>query len=270
VIYQTVHSVKRFLSVQGKGAWTPASILCIIRTSSWHVDETFMEEAMMYAIVGVFCVFLLGGYPIPRFDPTDGIVEVICPMDSACHFYESPRDSVPLCSLTRTEPYGLFPEPTWLTGAMRDEYGQLFLICVGAMQVRRQAYRHLLTGGEEAGATVYRYEVMVEEGSDSTLWLDQDDAVIRIMPWPEFLCGCLIRADLTSNAPRAAPSENVAVLGIDPSLAESWAELEAVGWHGDWLAVRPVSPATEDAAFDKGWIRWLEGDSLLVDYHLLY
>ncbi|MBD3368984.1 hypothetical protein GF402_01320 [Candidatus Fermentibacteria bacterium] len=225
---------------------------------------------MLYTLVGCFCVLMLTGYPIPRFDPKDRIVEVVCPMDSTCHFYESPRDSVPLRSLTRTEPYGLFAEPLWVTGAMRDEYGQLFLVCVGAMQVRRQAYRHLLTTEEEAGTTVYRYEVMVEEDSDSTLWLDHDDAVIRIMPWPEFLCGCLITADLTSNAPRAAPDEGASTMGIDPGLAENWAELEAVGWHCNWLAVRPVSPATEDAAFDRAWIRWVEDDSLLVDYSLMY
>ena len=217
-------------------------------------------------LIAVLGILLTGGYPFPRFEPTDLITDVICPEGSICYFYEGVLDSIPFDSLARTDPFGYFNEPEWLTGAIRDEYGQLYLLCVGAVQVEMMGYRPLLLDGEDPGRILYRLEVLADDVSGRTMWTNNDRSMLRLMTWPEFLCECFLVSDLGTNPPRSAPSDSAAAYSAAPGPAD----IECIGWHGDWLLVRPLMESPETAGFELAWIRWTKDDSLLVDYYLMY
>jgi hypothetical protein len=218
---------------------------------------------MLLKILGVL---LLGGYPFPRFEPTDRIVDVLCPDESVCYFYEGVLDSLPFDSLTRTGPFGYFNEPEWLTGGIRDEFGQFYLLCVGAVQVQGMGYRRPLIEGEDPGRTLYRLEVLADDVSGRTLWITHDRSKLRVMTWPEFLCQCFLVWDPAANPPRAMPDESAAVYPTDPGPAD----VDGIGWHEEWLLIRPPMESPEAAGFEYAWIRWTKDDSLLVDYYLMY
>ena len=211
-------------------------------------------------------VLLTGGYPFPRFEPTDRIVDVLCPEGSVCCFYESVLDSIPFDSMARTDPFGYFDEPEWLTGGIRDEFGQLYLLCVGAVQVEGMGYRPPLLEGEDPGRTLYRLEVLADEASGRTVWITHDRSRFRLMTWPEFLCECFLVSDLQANPPRDMPDDGAVAYSVAPEHAD----IDGIGWQGEWLLIRPLMESPEAAGFEYAWIRWKKDDTLLVDYYLMY
>ncbi len=217
-------------------------------------------------LLKLLAVVLFGGYTFARFEPSDRIVDVVCPDHSICYFYEEALDSLPFDSLARTDPYGYFTEPEWLTGDIRDEYGQLYLLCVGAIQIEVLGYRHILLEGEDPGRTAYRLEIFVDESSGRTQWITLDHSKLRLMTWPEFLCECILESDIETNPPRVIPNENGPVCEI----TKDYIPLEGIGWHEEWLMVRPYMDSPEAAGFETAWIRWVKDDSLMVNYWLMW
>lgn len=226
-------------------------------------DQPFGGIMILLKLLGVVIV---GGYTFARFEPSDRIVDVICPDQSICYFYEEALDSLPFDSLVRTDPFEYFTVPEWLTGDIRDEYGQLYLLCVGAIQIEMLGYRHILLEGEDPGRTAYRLEIFVDDSSGRTLWITLDHSKLRLMTWPEFLCECFLDSDLGTNPPRVIPNENGPVYEV----THDYVLLEGIGWYEEWLMVKPMMESPEAAGFETAWIRWVKDDSLLVDYHLMY
>ncbi|MBK8498679.1 MAG: hypothetical protein IPL52_07645 [Flavobacteriales bacterium] len=105
-------------------------------------------------------------------------------------------------------------------------------------------------------------EVVVNEQDGRTAWLFRQDLELRL--WHEFILGVVAVEilDPSVNPIRLKPLEHAAVLadGAD-------ALLKPLAVQGDWLMVSTNGLA--DRIVPTGWIRWRDGEKLLVDYSLL-
>ncbi|NOQ23354.1 MAG: hypothetical protein GQ565_12005 [Candidatus Aegiribacteria sp.] len=193
-------------------------------------------------------------YRFKHFNPEDMIIEAVCPSGSALPFYENLEDFIPYDSIRREEPYGSFRVPVWMTGHISDEFGLLLLCSIGTRQMDNG---------------IYRYEVIIDDVLGRTMWLNADEELIRIMSWPEFLCECFLsQINNTDNPMREEPEDAAAVIVLENIAGALLIEPNGVDWRGEWLLVESLN--TPWAPVARGWVRWTDGDSLLIDYYLMY
>ncbi|MBK9175230.1 MAG: hypothetical protein IPM46_02605 [Flavobacteriales bacterium] len=105
-------------------------------------------------------------------------------------------------------------------------------------------------------------EAEVNSTDGRTMWISRSDAGVVL--WQDFLLSVVAVEilDPSANPIRLKPLEHAAVLadGAD-------ALLKPLAVRGDWLMVSTNGLA--DRIVPTGWIRWRDGEKLLVDYSLL-
>jgi len=168
------------------------------------------------------------------------------------HFYPGPdMDRIPdpaqaLDSLVfeKGEHYiGISSAPPWFVPAhMKLDYGLLLLKVI----------------------TLSRNWVEVEVNTidGTTRWVDRQE--LGIVLWPEFIStvGTVEILDPETNPIRIKPLDHASIMadGAD-------ALLKPLAVQGDWLMVE--RSALADRIAPTGWIRWRDGERLLVRYNLL-
>lgn len=105
-------------------------------------------------------------------------------------------------------------------------------------------------------------EVVVNEHDGRTAWILRHDLELRL--WHAFLLSVVAveTLDPATNPIRIKPLDHAAILADGAN-----ALLKPLAVRGDWLLVETHQMA--DRIQPTGWIRWREGDRLLVDYSLL-
>jgi hypothetical protein len=192
---------------------------------------------------------------VDRSAPTEplGVGMVMPPLDPAQPLYVygvpdldtlpealSPQDSVTF----RTGPHyvDIATAPPWFVPkVMKLDYGLLHL--------RAKTLTH------------HWIEVIVNERTGATRWVDR--SAVTFEPWSVFLLGVVTVEvkDPATNPVRSGPD------GVAPVRARASALLRPRAVQGDWLQVDP-SPLS-DAQGPAGWIRWRDGERLLITYSLL-
>ncbi|MBP6310872.1 MAG: hypothetical protein KA408_01280 [Flavobacteriales bacterium] len=105
-------------------------------------------------------------------------------------------------------------------------------------------------------------EVEVNMLDGTTRWVDRQE--LEIVLWPEFIStvGSVEILDPVSNPIRIKPLDHASVLADGAG-----ALLNPLAVQGDWLMVGTSELA--DRIAPTGWIRWRDGERLLVRYNLL-
>ena len=108
--------------------------------------------------------------------------------------------------------------------------------------------------------------------ADGSYWVARSPAVVYL-PWATFLVDRVTgfdRLDPVANPLRAAPSVAAGVVPFPPQEGEGWECLAVREVKGDWARVeRSELCWREEMPPLDGWIRWREGDRLLIDYGLV-
>jgi hypothetical protein len=104
-------------------------------------------------------------------------------------------------------------------------------------------------------------EVVVNRETGQTRWVDRQ--AVEFFEWPDFLLKAVAveALDPEANPIRSGPDESTPILSSAP------ADLRPVAVRGSWLQVSTAGLA--DRIVPTGWIRWRDGDRLLVSYSLL-
>ena len=112
------------------------------------------------------------------------------------------------------------------------------------------------------------YEVVVDEETGRTLWLRAHPAV-TYKPWAEYLVEEVTGFDrLDRTTPlRTAPRADAAAVPYEPPEPYGWDCLAVAEAQGEWVRVRR-SGLCYDAEPVDGWLRWRDGDDLLISYGL--
>jgi hypothetical protein len=114
-------------------------------------------------------------------------------------------------------------------------------------------------------------EVIVNDSSERprsfprTAWVAREAVTFR--PWTEFLLEVfsIEPRDPSTNPLRSGPGEEFPVIAPGAESGESGFRVLAV--EGSWARVE-AEDANETAQL-RGWIRWRDGDRLIVFYYLL-
>lgn len=104
-------------------------------------------------------------------------------------------------------------------------------------------------------------EVVVNQQTGETRWVSRQ--AVDFQPWPDFLLN-VVAVEVPNpdiNPIRARPFEAASVV------AKTTALLQPLAVQGEWLQVGPSMLG--DEAAPKGWIRWTDGERLLLVYSLL-
>ena len=111
-------------------------------------------------------------------------------------------------------------------------------------------------------------EVVVDEASGRTLWL-RDGPAVTYKPWARYLVEDVTgfdRLDPARNPVRAEPHPGAPVVAGG---AEPWGCVAAAEVRGEWVRTRRSDLCPPDAAgAPDGWVRWRDGDRLLIAYGL--
>ena len=119
--------------------------------------------------------------------------------------------------------------------------------------------------------------VVVHEETGRTLWLRTGGAV-AFMPWEAFLTERVTivqREDAEANPVRTAPeadakrAELPEIIAGEDWIGDCWVPAEV---RGDWVRVQPSDLCRAnwtEPAEPLGWIRWREGDRLLITWGLI-
>lgn len=107
----------------------------------------------------------------------------------------------------------------------------------------------------------YWVEVIINITNGHTVFLDRE--AIEYLSWPDFFLNVFSveRLDDEKNPVRARPMDTGSVLASGPNIS-----LSVISVHGDWLEVSTNGLA--DRMPPYGYIRWRDGDKLLVTYSL--
>lgn len=105
-------------------------------------------------------------------------------------------------------------------------------------------------------------EVIVNNANGQTAWVNRQD--VGYKEWGTFLTEVVAVEiiDVDKNPIRIKPQDNASILAQVPG-----AQLRPIAVKGDWLLVSTVGLA--DRIVPTGWIRWRQGDILLIFYSLL-
>ncbi len=200
------------------------------------------------------CYHDAGFYTFEQFHPEDLLIEAVCTAGFTLPFYENLDDSIPCDSIRREEAFPSFNLPVWMAGHITDGYERLVL---------RSIATRLMDNGN------YRYEVIIDGALDRTMWVEDDEDLLRVMSWPEFLCTCLLSPiNTTDNPLREEPDDNAAVIVPEGIQYGQLINPSGVDWRGEWLLVESLNAPWEPV--EQGWVRWTDGDSLLIYYYLFY
>lgn len=113
-------------------------------------------------------------------------------------------------------------------------------------------------------------EVVVDVESGRTLWMRTHPAVVY-KPWAQYLVEDVTgfdRLNAETNPLRASPGPDAP--GIPYASQDGWDCLAVAEVRGDWLRVRRSDLCySEDVPPVDGWIRWRDGETLLISYGLI-
>ena len=109
--------------------------------------------------------------------------------------------------------------------------------------------------------------------ADGPYWVDRSGAV-AYLPWETFLVERvtgLDRLDPNANPLRASPDSTAEALPFTPPSEDGWECLAIREVRGVWARVEWSALCVGDEEMPPldGWIRWREGDRLLIDYGLV-
>lgn len=120
-------------------------------------------------------------------------------------------------------------------------------------------------------ATDDAYEVVVDGETGRTLWIRRQPAV-EYKPWARYLVENvtgLSRLSPASNPLRAFPDAAAPVVPYSGSEAKGWDCLAVAEVRGEWARVRLSDLCAFGGAEPvDGWVRWRDGDDLLIGYGL--
>ena len=104
-------------------------------------------------------------------------------------------------------------------------------------------------------------EVVVNRETGQTSWIDRH--AVECIHWPTFLLNVVAVEvnDPEGNPVRVKPLDHASVL------ADATLSLQPLAIQGSWLQVSTNGLA--DRIAPTGWIRWRDGDRLLITYSLL-
>ncbi len=104
-------------------------------------------------------------------------------------------------------------------------------------------------------------EVVVNRETGQTRWIDRH--AVECIHWPTFLLNVVAVEvnDPEGNPVRVKPLDHASVL------ADATLSLQSLAIQGSWLQVSTNGLA--DRIAPTGWIRWREGDRLLISFSLL-
>jgi hypothetical protein len=105
-------------------------------------------------------------------------------------------------------------------------------------------------------------EVIVNQQTGETRWVDRH--AVDFIHWPDFLLEVFAVeiADPESNPLRIKPLSHASIVPVSAG-----AVLHPIAIQGDWMKV--VVGEIPDSNSPTGWIRWRDGDRLLITYSLL-
>jgi hypothetical protein len=103
-------------------------------------------------------------------------------------------------------------------------------------------------------------EIVVNQRTGQTTWVDRHS--VNFVHWSDFLINVFAVEvnDPASNPMRLKPLDHTGVV------AQADGPLRGIAVRGDWLQ---VSKTVFDADGPSGWIRWRDGDRLLISYSIL-
>ena len=100
-------------------------------------------------------------------------------------------------------------------------------------------------------------EAVANRADGRRVWLRRDR--VEVVPWPDVLLASLVTLrDPAAHPLRTRPSVEAPVLASTP---EGW-RLRVMAVRGDWLLVSTLGLA--DRIPPSGWVRWTDGERLLV------
>lgn len=107
----------------------------------------------------------------------------------------------------------------------------------------------------------YWVEVIVNTTNGHTAFLDRE--AVEYLAWPDFFLNVhsVERLNAEKNPVRARPMDTGSIMASGPNIA-----LTVVSVHGDWLKV--ATNGLADRMPPYGYIRWRDGNQLLVRYSL--
>ena len=103
-------------------------------------------------------------------------------------------------------------------------------------------------------------EVVVNQSMGRTAWVDRQ--AVEFVPWPDFLLSVFAVEviDPLANPLRLKPLEDAS------PLARTSLPLRPLAVHGNWLY---VAADLDGGPGSRGWVRWRDGDRLLISFSLL-
>ena len=102
-------------------------------------------------------------------------------------------------------------------------------------------------------------EVVVNRLTGETRWIDAQ--AVRFVDWPRFLLdmATVEMLDAAANPIRVKPLDYAGILAEAPGIP-----LQVLAIQGSWMQVSTNGVA--DRIVPTGWIRWRDGDQLLISY----
>ncbi len=109
-------------------------------------------------------------------------------------------------------------------------------------------------------------ELLVNKTSGKTAWVHRADVTFR--SWPEFFSEVFSveQLDVAANPVRPRPFTYSDPLSVQPDAGSGF--LDVLQVRGDWLQVQQIGDAM-DPVGPPGWIRWRDGEQLLISWSLL-
>ena len=102
-------------------------------------------------------------------------------------------------------------------------------------------------------------EVVVNRETGRTGWIDRQ--AVRFVDWPQFLLDVhsIEILDPAANPIRIKPLDHASILAESPPIP-----LKVLAVQGSWLQI--LTDGVADRIAPTGWIRWRNGDELLISY----
>jgi hypothetical protein len=122
---------------------------------------------------------------------------------------------------------------------------------------------HFLLAVKCTEATDKFLEVVVNEETGLRKYVKANDPTLKLEPWEKFVLSVFaIKFDKKANPILETPNGQVKSVGIPPD-----ASFRPVETEGDWLKIRWDQAGAKTGEGSKGWIRWKNDESLLVDFY---
>lgn len=107
------------------------------------------------------------------------------------------------------------------------------------------------------------YEIIVDQGTGKRLWVKKSEKVV-LKSWEEFLKSVLSVERMEKQAIKSAPEENSSVVEDNEAVF-----FEVVEMKGNWIKVEQAEIEEVIQKPVSGWIKWTDGNKLLVRYSLI-